>query len=157
MSLNLEPTALPLSSGLLELPSLGANIRLGVTVWHTRSGSKMLHSFTWVLRSSKKNLTHKKNQKVNHILTTEVKNGGRGVWVERNITVFCPKGALRASWSKVKHSPPAFSIRALALSVNLKAVTLIAGISCTLKSSVIVPTKTAILSSYHINAREIMT
>jgi len=44
--LNLESTTLPLSSGLLELPSLGPNIWLGVTVWHTRSRSEMLHCFT---------------------------------------------------------------------------------------------------------------
>lgn len=48
---------------------------------------------------------------------------------EKFRTVFCPRGALRASWSKVKHSPPAFSILALAVSVNLNAVTLIFGTS----------------------------
>lgn len=62
-------------------------------------------------------------------------------------TVFCPSGALRASWSNVKHSPPAFSILALAFLVNLKAVTFIQGTSCTLMSSVTAPTITAILSS----------
>lgn len=62
--------------------------------------------------------------------------------------MFCPRGARRANWSNVKHSPPAFSILALAVSVNLSAVTLRQGISCTLTSSVTVPTITAILSSW---------
>ena len=35
--------------------------------------------------------------------------------------VFCPLGALKASWSKVSISPPAFSILARAVSVNLIA------------------------------------
>lgn len=69
--------------------------------------------------------------------------------ISRIFTVFCPRGALSASWSKVRHSPPAFSILALAVSVNLRAVTFTArtSSSCTLVSSVTVPTITAILSS----------
>ncbi|MFS7946095.1 hypothetical protein Hanom_Chr06g00532031 [Helianthus anomalus] len=38
-------------------------------------------------------------------------------------TVSCLSGVLRASLSNFKHSPPAFSILALAVSVNLRAVT----------------------------------
>ncbi len=46
-----------------------------------------------------------------------------------NYTVFWPSGARRASWSNVRHSPPALMIRALAVSVNLRAATFIAGTS----------------------------
>lgn len=59
-------------------------------------------------------------------------------------TVFCPSGARSASWSKVRHSPPALTILALAVSVNLSAHTFIAGTSLILLSSVTVPTITAI-------------
>lgn len=59
-------------------------------------------------------------------------------------TVFCPSGARSASWSKVRHSPPALMILALAVSVNLSAQTFIAGTSLILLSSVTVPTITAI-------------
>ncbi|GER43710.1 hypothetical protein STAS_20587 [Striga asiatica] len=119
---NPETPAVSLPSSPLELPSLRSHIGLGVTVWNTRSWAKMLHCFTSLGRPSQENLF---------------------------LTVFCPRGALSASWSKVKHSPPAFSIRALAVSVNLKAVTFRAGTSCTRMSSVTVPTRTAIFNHQH--------
>lgn len=65
----------------------------------------------------------------------------------RKHTVFSPSGARRASWSNVRHSPPALIILALAVSVNLSAVTFIAGISWILLSSVTVPTITAMFFS----------
>jgi hypothetical protein len=73
------------------------------------------------------------------------------VEVHEKHTVFSPVGARRASWSNVRHSPPALTILALAVSVNLRAVTFMAGISWILLSSVIVPTTTAMFfSSCHI-------
>ena len=50
------------------------------------------------------------------------------------------------SWSRVRHFPPALTILALAVSVNLRAATVIFGTSRSLLSSVTVPTITAILS-----------
>jgi len=46
----------------------------------------------------------------------------------------------------VRHFPPALTILALAVSVNLRAATVILGTSRSLMSSVTVPTTTAILS-----------
>ncbi len=46
----------------------------------------------------------------------------------------------------MRHFPPALTILALAVSVNLKAATVSLGTSMTLMSSVTVPTTTAILS-----------
>lgn len=62
--------------------------------------------------------------------------------------VFFPVGALNANWSKVKHSPPAFKILALAPSVNLRAQTVNFGITRTRLSSVTVDTVTTILPSF---------
>merc|ERR1719230_1573058 len=49
-------------------------------------------------------------------------------------------------WSRVKQVPPAFVMRARAASVNLRAATVIFGISRTLSSSVTVATTTAVSS-----------
>jgi hypothetical protein len=49
------------------------------------------------------------------------------------------------SWSRVKHFPPAFTILALAVSVNLRAAIVILGTSRSLLSSVTVATATTIL------------
>ena len=57
---------------------------------------------------------------------------------------YCPLGLSKANWSKVKHSPPASTILLLAVSVNLKAATLILPKLFTLKSFVIVPTQAKI-------------
>lgn len=57
-----------------------------------------------------------------------------------------PVGARSTSWSRVRHFPPALTILALAVSVNLRAATVILGTSRSLISSVTVPTMTAILS-----------
>ena len=64
-----------------------------------------------------------------------------------NRTVFCPFGALVASWSRVMHSPPPFRIRARAVRVNRSAQTVNLGTSYCLASSVMVPTTTAIFFS----------
>ena len=61
---------------------------------------------------------------------------------------YLPVGARSTSWSRVRHLPPALTILALAVSVNLKAATVIFGTSRILVSSVTVPTTTAILSLY---------
>lgn len=63
------------------------------------------------------------------------------------IKVFWPFGALKANWSKVMTSPPAFKILALAPAVNLKAATVAFGNSNNLLSSVTVPTTTMVLSA----------
>jgi hypothetical protein len=54
----------------------------------------------------------------------------------------------------VRHFPPALTILALAVSVNLKAATVSLGTSMSLMSSVTVPTTTAILS---LKSQEINT
>ena len=59
-------------------------------------------------------------------------------------TVPAPVGAMRASWSKVNHSPPAFRILSLAVLVKRRAHTRIFGTSYIRTSSVMVPTSTAI-------------
>ena len=63
-------------------------------------------------------------------------------------TVLDPVGALKASWSNVRHSPPDLRILARAVSVKRSAATLSLGRLYSLTSSVTVPTTTAILSSY---------
>lgn len=55
-NLDLEASAVPPSSCLLKLPSLGADIRLGVAVRHTRRWAKVLHGFPSILRSPQQNL-----------------------------------------------------------------------------------------------------
>ena len=50
------------------------------------------------------------------------------------------------SWSRVRHFPPALTIFARAVSVNLSAATVILGTSRSLLSSVTVATETTILS-----------
>lgn len=56
-----------------------------------------------------------------------------------------PVGARRTSWSRVSTLPPAARILALAVSVTLRAATVNLGTSRSLRSSVTVPTTTAIL------------
>ena len=57
-----------------------------------------------------------------------------------------PVGAVMINSSRVMHLPPALTILALAVSVNLKAATVIFGTSRSLTSSVTEATTTAILS-----------
>ncbi|KAL4572130.1 hypothetical protein LXL04_018899 [Taraxacum kok-saghyz] len=54
-----------------------------------------------------------------HRIFQSLLESGRVEMRENSPRVFCPSGALRASWSNVKHSPPAFSILALAVSEYL--------------------------------------
>jgi hypothetical protein len=54
--LDLEPTAVPPATSLLELPSLGAHVRLGVAVWHTRSLAKVSHCLTGILGTPQEDL-----------------------------------------------------------------------------------------------------
>lgn len=61
--------------------------------------------------------------------------------------VFEPVGARRASWSKVKASPPAFKIRSFAEVVNRRAAMVNFGIPDDRTSSVTVPTFTIIFES----------
>lgn len=60
--------------------------------------------------------------------------------------MFAPVGALNANWSSVKHSPPAFSMRALAVAVNRSAATVTFGTVRRRVSSVMVPMTTMVLS-----------
>lgn len=46
---DLEATPVPPTTSLLKLPFLGAHIRLGVTVRHTRILAKVTHWHSWVL------------------------------------------------------------------------------------------------------------
>lgn len=64
-----------------------------------------------------------------------------------NKTVFEPVGARRASWSRVKTSPPALRIRSLAEAVKRRAAMVSLGISKIRTSSVMVPTITMTLES----------
>jgi hypothetical protein len=66
--------------------------------------------------------------------------------IEEEKRKILPVGARSTSWSRVRHFPPALTILALAVSVNLRAATVILGTSRSLISSVTVPTTTAILS-----------
>jgi hypothetical protein len=59
---------------------------------------------------------------------------------------YLPEGAVMINSSRVRHFPPALTILALAVSVNLKAATVIFGISRSLTSSVTEATMTAIFS-----------
>jgi hypothetical protein len=62
-----------------------------------------------------------------------------------NNSVFAPVGALKASWSIVKHSPPASAIRALAVAVKRNAAIDILGTTRRRLSSVTVPMMTTVL------------
>jgi hypothetical protein len=68
---------------------------------------------------------------------------------------FSPLGLFKANWSNVVQNPPALVILALALSVNLKAQTLILGTSKSLTSSVTVPTNAKIGSTPLIRLNKI--
>jgi len=59
--------------------------------------------------------------------------------------VLLPVGALRASWSNVRASPPAAVMRALAVAVNRRAATLSLGTVKRRLSSVTVPITTIVL------------
>lgn len=61
--------------------------------------------------------------------------------------VFDPVGARRASWSKVKASPPAFKMRSFAEVVKRRAAMVNFGISNSRMSSVTVPTLTMTFES----------
>lgn len=63
----------------------------------------------------------------------------------RRSRVFAPVGARRASWSRVKVSPPAFSIRARAVAVKRRAATDNFGTVKRRLSSVTVPITTTVL------------
>lgn len=63
----------------------------------------------------------------------------------RRRTALAPFGDLTANWSRVMHSPPALMIRALAVSVNFRAHTVIFGTSKRRASSETVATTTAVL------------
>jgi len=69
----------------------------------------------------------------------------REVLLPLNKTVFEPVGALKASWSKVKASPPALRMRSFAAVVKRRAAIVSLGISVIRISSVTVPTCTIIL------------
>lgn len=53
---NPKSPAVPSSSSLFKLPTLGADIRFSAAVWHTRSRAKVFDSFPGILGTSEKNL-----------------------------------------------------------------------------------------------------
>ena len=61
--------------------------------------------------------------------------------------VFDPVGARRASWSKVKASPPAFKMRSFAEAVKRRAAIVNFGMTNNRTSSVTVPTLTMTFES----------
>lgn len=71
----------------------------------------------------------------------------KGESLKRRVGEVAPVGATVASWSNVMHSPPAATMRARAVSVNLSAHTFSLGTSYSRTSSVTVPTSTAIFPS----------
>lgn len=71
----------------------------------------------------------------------------RVVRLPRSKIVFDPVGARRASWSKVKASPPAFKMRSFAEAVKRRAAIVNFGISNNRTSSVTVPTLTMTFES----------
>lgn len=58
---NPETSAISSTSSTLKFPALGPDIWLGVAMWNTRSWTKMSHSFTRILRTSKEYLHYAKN------------------------------------------------------------------------------------------------
>lgn len=62
----------------------------------------------------------------------------------RRMSVFVPVGAWRASWSRVRTSPPAPMMRARAVRVACRAATRMGGTVVRRTSSVIVPTTTMV-------------
>ena len=71
--LNLESTAVSPATSLLELPSLGAHIWLGVAVRHARSLAKVPHCLTGILGAPQEDL-----QYVAHIARTLVHSQVKG-------------------------------------------------------------------------------
>ena len=108
--------------------ALVAGVGLGVRAWDTWCGSEVSLGLS-VLGSSKEESV---GAYYNKLIRIEVAS--------------IPVGARSTSWSRVRHFPPALTILALAVSVNLRAATVSLGMSRSLLSSVMVPTTTAILS-----------
>lgn len=112
--------------------TLVGSVGLGVRAWDTWGGAEVLLCFS-VLGSSKEEGI---GTYYNILIRIEVEK----------IYHHIPVGARSTSWSRVRHFPPALTILALAVSVNLRAATVSLGTSRSLVSSVTVPTTTAILS-----------
>ena len=121
--------------------ALVSNVGLGAGSWDTWSGAEMSLGLS-VLGSSKEEGVGAYYNILIRIEVGEEEDICR-CWYER---VDVPVGALRTSWSRVRHYPPALMILALAVSVNLRAATVILGRSRSLISSVTVPTTTAMRS-----------
>lgn len=68
-----------------------------------------------------------------------------------------PVGARRASWSRVRASPPAATIRSRAEVENLRAATVSLGISGSRSSSRTVPTMTTVLELSGLDPRVSLT
>lgn len=111
--------------------ALVGDVGLGVGAWDTWGGTEVLLGLS-VLRSSQK-------EGVGTYYNILIR-------IEERKSKILPVGAASTSWSRVRHFPPALTILALAVSVNLRAATVILGTSRSLISSVTVPTTTAILS-----------
>jgi len=56
--LNFEASAVTATSGLLKLSTLGACVRLSITVWHTWCPPKVLHCLPSILGPPQQNLHH---------------------------------------------------------------------------------------------------
>jgi len=117
-----------------------ANVGLGAGSWHSGSGSEVTLGLS-VLGSSKEQGV---GAYYNILIRIEV--GERRRYTASKERVDVPVGARSTSWSKVRHFPPALTILALAVSVNLRAATVSLGTSRSLMSSVTVPTTTAMRS-----------
>jgi hypothetical protein len=144
--LDLETLRTPSSTSLLELPSLGSNV-----------GLSSLEGSTEVLDGPRRNwkilsailvpFPNIMGQHDTHSLT---------FLFPLNKTVLEPVGALKASWSKVKISPPLATILSLAERVKPRAATVSLGTSGRRSSSRTFPTTTTVLepciieTSHHI-------
>jgi hypothetical protein len=132
--LDLETLRRPSSSTLLELPALGSDVRLstleGTTEVPDGSVARRNISASWRTRT--------------HPSSTD----SRAFLLPRIRTVLEPVGARRASWSRVKASPPLATIRSRADRVNRKAATESLGTTGRRSSSRTVPTITTVLDPW---------
>ena len=130
LGLNSKSPALPLSTSSLELSSFAPHI--WSNIYHVnRSKGKQWRILTWSGYGG--HLEQVQSASRPHVLCDNLKH--KIILCDPSYTshmhththtpcssiVFCPLGALRANWSKVRISPPALRILARAVSVNLRA------------------------------------
>ena len=124
-ALHFETLRLSATTTLLEFATLGDGIGFLV--------------FMWAYRRNEYGQTKNRNK---DSPMPKCLYASREVLTPLNNTVLAPVGDRRASWSRVRASPPAFTIRSLAAWVNRRAATVIFGTVVRRMSSVTAPTWT---------------